>query len=76
MSFLDFSIAVFSGNALTIWFCAGLWQFHKHDYRAPWWAYGACVIPALVVIATIILTEGLPPHLDALAPRSIAATNP
>lgn len=76
MSFFDLAIAVFAGNALTVWFCAGLWQFHKHDYKAPWWAYGAFLFPVLMALSVIYLNEGLPPHFDALAPQAAAASNP
>lgn len=67
--FLDVAFAVFAGNLITlcvVWACV---QFHRYDYRAPWVAYGAFLLPMLMLIVTILLTEGLPPHLDALAPQ-------
>lgn len=76
MSFFDLALAVFAGNAMTIWFGAGLWQFHKHDYRAPWWAYGAFMFPLLMVLSTLYLTEVLPRHSAEAAPLQSSATNP
>lgn len=68
MEFLDFAIAVFIGNAMTLWFGWGLFQFHRHDYRAPWSAYGAVLVPVFIGLGTLFVTGPLPPHLDALAP--------
>lgn len=66
---VDLAIAVLMGNILTLAFAWAMFQFHKHDYNAPWWAYAWVVIPILLIISSIILNEGLPPQLDALKPQ-------
>lgn len=73
MSFIDLAFAVFFGNAITIWFGAGLWQFHRHDYKAPWWAYAACLFPLLIVPSTLYLTEVLPRNSAEAAPQPVVA---
>lgn len=70
---LDFAAAVFAGNILTVIFVWGCFQFHKHDYKAPWLAYAAFTFPLLFLLTSVVATEGLPPQFDALAtPRSAA----
>lgn len=63
---VDLALAVFAGNAITLAFVWACFQFHKHDYRAPWAAYVAFTLPLLFVVATVIIADP-PPHLDALA---------
>lgn len=65
--------AVLAGNLLTVMFLWGAWQFHKYDYKAPWLAYGCCLFPLALVILSLLSTEPLPPHLDALKPLLSAA---
>lgn len=67
MGFHDFVAAFFAGNILTLAFVWGCVQFHRHDYKAPWLAYSAVLIPLLYMVAAVISTEGLPPQFDALA---------
>jgi hypothetical protein len=67
MDVFDLGIAVFIGNALTAWFLWGCYQFHKHDEAAPWYAYGAFLIPLGMALLTLYLTGTPPPHLGALA---------
>lgn len=69
MGFIDTALAVFFGNLITVGACAALWQFHKLDYRAPWWAYGAFLIPLFLVIGTLLVTGQPPSQTGALAPR-------
>lgn len=69
---LDFAFAVFAGNLITLAFVWGCVQFHRHDYRAPWTAYVATLLPMLLLGLAIIVTEGLPPQFDAIAPRQSA----
>lgn len=61
--------SVFLGNVLTVAFVWGCVQFHRHDYKAPWLAYAATLMPIIYFLAVVVSTEGLPPHLDALALR-------
>jgi hypothetical protein len=68
MGMLDLAAAVFLGNALTlsvVWACV---QFHRHDYRAPWLAYGAFLLP-MGFLALSVLTEEQLPLLAALVLR-------
>lgn len=65
----DIASAVFLGNLLTAAHIWGWVQFHRHDYKAPWTAYGAFIMPVLFMAASIITAEGLPPQFDALASR-------
>lgn len=60
---------VMLGNILTISIVWGMFQFQRHDYKAPWLAYAACVIPVLMLLASFVATGNLPPQLDALALR-------
>lgn len=69
MGFNDTAVAVLLGNIGTLCFLWACVQFHRHDYKAPWLAYAAFLIPLAFILAVTISTEGLPPHLDALAPR-------
>lgn len=69
MNFNDVAMAVFAGNLLTIWFLYGLWMFNKHDTEAPWSAYGACLIPIVMLMATFYLNGIAPPQFDAIAPQ-------
>jgi len=39
MTPLDIAIGVFVGNAAAMGFAWAMFQFHKHDYRAPLAAY-------------------------------------
>lgn len=63
----DLAAAIFFGNALTLLFVWGCVQFHKHDYEAPWAAYGAFLFPILYFLSVVYTTEGLPQPLAALA---------
>lgn len=67
MNFLDLALAVFLGNAVTLAFAWSCSQFYRHDYKAPWLAYAAFLMPVLAVIGALLVTEGLPPQFDALA---------
>jgi len=69
----DFAAAVFLGNILTVIFVWGCFQFHRHDYKAPWVAYAAFMFPLLFLLASVVVTEGLPPQFDALATRQSVA---
>lgn len=65
----DFAASVFLGNILTlcvVWACV---QFHRHDYRAPWLAYVAFLVPVGYAMISVALTERLPPPFAALALR-------
>ena len=66
---LDTAAAVLFGNILTIIFAWSLIQFHRFDYKAPWLAYVAFLMPMAYLAISVLLTEGLPPHLDAIALR-------
>ena len=66
---------IFLGNLLTLAFVWGCVQFHRHDYKAPWLAYAATLMPLAYLLVSVVLTEGLPPQFDALEPRPIAALN-
>lgn len=67
MNFLDFAAAVFAGNAMTAAFLWGCFQLHKHDYKAPWLAYAAFIMPLGFFLISLSLTEGLPLQSGALA---------
>jgi hypothetical protein len=69
MGLHDFIAAIFAGNLLAVGFVWGIVQFNRHDYKAPWLAYAATLMPLLYFAASLYATEGLPPHLDALAPQ-------
>jgi len=43
---------IFLGNILTLSVVWGFYQFHKHDYQAPWLAYAAFVFPIIYAMAT------------------------
>ena len=72
MDMIDFAMAVFMGNAVTIAFAWGFHQFHKYDYKAPWVAYAAFLIPLFMLAASLYLTGEHPPQFDALAPQQSA----
>jgi hypothetical protein len=59
--------AVFLGNVLTLSVVWAMVQFHRYDYRAPWLAYAALLMPVLILLGQVIVTEGLPPPFDVLA---------
>lgn len=67
MDFHAYVSAFFLGNVLTLAFVWGCVQFHRHDYRAPWLAYAALLMPLLYALGSVIVTEGLPPQFDAIA---------
>lgn len=67
MGFHSLVSAFFLGNVLTLAFVWACVQFHRHDYKAPWVAYAAFLMPLLYLAGGIYLTEGLPPQFDALA---------
>ena len=46
------AVDIFLGNILTISVVWGFYQFHKHDYQAPWLAYAAFVFPIIYAMAT------------------------
>lgn len=69
MEFSDLIAAVFAGNVLAVAFVWGMAQFHKHDYKAPWLAFAATLMPLILVVLSLISTEGLPPQFDALVLR-------
>lgn len=75
MDFTDFAAAIALGNIGTLSFLWGCVQFHRHDYKAPWLAYAAFLFPLFFILASVIATEGLPPHFDALGLQSFAAPN-
>ena len=68
MGFHSIAGALFVANLLTLAFIWGCVQFHRHDYKAPWLAYAATLMPMLYMIGSLIVTEGLPPQFAALAP--------
>ena len=57
--------SVFLGNALTLAFLWGCVQFHRHDYKAPWLAYAATLMPIGYFILVVVSTEVLPQSRDA-----------
>jgi hypothetical protein len=63
------SAAVFLGNVLTLSVVWAMVQFHRHDYRAPWLAYAALLMPVLILVGQVLVTEGLPPPFDVLTLR-------
>lgn len=63
------AVGVFLGNVMFASVSWGLWQFHKHDYEAPWLAYSAVLIPLAFIGLVLVSTGSLPPQLDALAPQ-------
>lgn len=69
MGFHDFISAIFAGNVLAVCFVWACFQFHRHDYQAPWLAYAAFLMPLAYFMASLYLTEGLPPQFDGLALR-------
>lgn len=73
---MDAAAFQFFGNTLTLCFVWGLFQFHRHDYRAPWLAYTAVLFPLGFLAISVLLTEPLPPHLDAIAPLLSSARSP
>lgn len=54
---LDFAAAVFLGNVLTACFVWAVVQFNRHDYRAPWLAYAAFLLPLGFALISVLLTE-------------------
>lgn len=67
MTITQIASAVFLGNVMT---GSVLWaaiQFHRHDYRASWWAYVAFLLPLAVAAADLWLSGERPPFLAALA---------
>ena len=66
MDFTNVASAVFLGNALTVIFLWGCVQFHRYDYKAPWLAYSAFLMPILIFIASMITSGLVPPQFDAL----------
>lgn len=64
---------VFLGNVMTLGVVWSVQQFNKHDFRAPWLAYGVFLVPVLFFLSVVVSTEGLPPQFDALAPQQSAA---
>lgn len=73
MGFHDFIAAFFAGNVLTLSFVWAMVQFHRHDYHAPWLAYAGAIMPIIYFAASLMLTEGLPPQFDGLAPQPALA---
>lgn len=69
MGLFDFASAVAIGNLLTASVWWAITQFNKHDYNAPVSAYLAFFVPILFVLASVAITEGLPPQFDALTSR-------
>lgn len=69
MDFANIIAAVFAGNVLAVGFVWGMLQFHKHDYRAPWLAYSAVLMPLMFCLLVWIATDGLPHQFDALVSR-------
>lgn len=58
---------VFFGNLMTLSVVWGMVQFGKHDYKAPWLAYAATLMPITLFVLSLIATGNLPPQFDALA---------
>jgi hypothetical protein len=52
MTPLDIAFGVFVGNAAAMGLAWAMFQFHKHDYRAPWAAY--CGVLLLVGAALYV----------------------
>lgn len=52
MTPLDIAFGVFVGNAAAMGFAWAMFQFHKHDYRAPLAAY--CGVFLLVLAAAYV----------------------
>ena len=67
----DLMMAVFWGNCLTLSLLWGWAQFARYDYKAPWLAYAAVLVPALIAIGYQISTGELPPQFDALTPQRV-----
>lgn len=69
MELIDLAVAVFIGNTLTLSFYWGLKQFshYKRDADAPWLVFAAVGFPLFFAIASLYLTAGPPPYLDAIA---------
>lgn len=76
MGMNDIIAALFTANVMTLWFAWGLFQLHKKDMRAPWYAFVAVIAPMLFVAASVYLNEGLPPQFDALDSQQSAASHP
>lgn len=69
---IDFAMAVFMGNVATIAFAWGFHQFHKHDYKAPWVAYAAFLMPLFMLMASLYVTGERPPMFDVSEPQQSA----
>lgn len=52
---MEFAIYVFVGNILTLSVVWGFNEFRRKDVDADWVAYGAFILPLLLVIATLLL---------------------
>jgi len=50
LSFTDVALAVALGNVIAAAMLASLWQFHKHDYNAPWVAYAGFLMPLAFIM--------------------------
>jgi len=67
MSMSEIASAVFIGNLMTASLVYAVVQFHRHDYRAPWMAYVAFLLPIIVAVIDFWLSGARPPILGALA---------
>lgn len=69
LGFTEMALAVAAGNMITLLFAWGLFQIHKHDYQAPWSAYGAVLIPIFLIVGNAYLNgaiaEQSPPTVEA-----------
>ncbi len=58
MDVTDIAAGVFLGGVLTVCFVWACFQFHKHDYSAPWLAYAGFLMPLLFAVLSLVPIEG------------------
>ena len=74
MTPLDIAMGVFVGNAAAMGLAWSMFQFHKHDYRAPWAAYGGVFLILLALASVAIIDQGPVSFIDPLGAAEHAAT--
>ena len=52
--------SIFLANIASVFFFWGLFQFHRKDFRAPWSAYAAVLVPLFAIAITAALSGDLP----------------
>ncbi len=60
---------VLLGNVMTLSILWAMTQFHKHDYKAPWLAYAAFLLPVAFFVLSLIATGQVPAQFAAQALR-------